>query len=122
MALNEIFKDADSLSYPVAGTVKSGDLVAVGGVIGVAETDAREARDVSGGYVATLRHVGVFEFESKDAGAVSVGDIVYGVPADLAAGTKEVTVDDDSGTNVPVGVVYRGKAAGAGPVYVRINN
>lgn len=118
MALNEIYKDADSLSYVVPGTVKGGDLVAVGGIIGVAETDARPAIDVAG-FTTTLRHVGVWAFEAT--GSVDAGDAVYAASADLAGGTQTVTLDDEDGTLV--GYAYRAKTgSGAGPVYVRINN
>jgi predicted RecA/RadA family phage recombinase len=121
MALNEIFKDADSLDYPVASTVESGDLVAVGtDLIGVAETDAKAARD-GGGYYATLRHVGVFEFNCTTTGAVAVGALLYAPPADLTAGTSDVTTTSTS--NTLVGVAVKAKpSGGAGPVWVRINN
>lgn len=119
MALNEIFKDADSLDYAVASTVESGDLVAVGSIIGVAEKDAEAARD-GGGHYTTLRHVGVFEFTAPSA-AIAAGAPVYAVPADLAAGTTDVT--GTSSTNTLVGHAIRAKASGAaGPVWVRINN
>lgn len=38
MALNETFRDADHLSLPVPSGVKSGDPVAVGAIVGVAQT------------------------------------------------------------------------------------
>jgi predicted RecA/RadA family phage recombinase len=62
MANNEIYIKADSLVFPVASTVKSGDLVQVGQVIGVAEVDAKAGDN--GSYYATLRRTGVFEFST----------------------------------------------------------
>jgi predicted RecA/RadA family phage recombinase len=64
MALNEIYLDADSLVFPVADTVKSGDLVQVGELVGVAENNAVTGED--GDTYATLRLKGAFKFETED--------------------------------------------------------
>jgi predicted RecA/RadA family phage recombinase len=85
MALNEIYKDADSLVFPVASTVKSGDLVQVGELVGVAEHDAREGED--GETYATLRLKGAFKFETEDA--FDVGAAAYHIGG--------VVVNDDEG-------------------------
>lgn len=84
MALNEIYKDADSLVFPVASTVESGDLVQVGELVGVAEHDARAGED--GNTYATLRLKGAFKFATADTFAV-------GAPAYHDGG---VVVDDDT--------------------------
>lgn len=61
MALNEIKRDADSISVPVDSTVVSSDLVAAAsGLVGVAETSAKP-NEAGDGYVATVRTVGVFD-------------------------------------------------------------
>lgn len=73
MALNEIYAVANSLVFPVADTVKSGDLVQVGQVVGVAEHDAKEGED--GNTYATLKLTGAFKFETADT--ASVGAKVY---------------------------------------------
>lgn len=116
MALNEIFVDADSLDYEVPATVESGDLVAVGGIIGVAETDAAQGDD--GLFYATLRHKGVFAFDLT--GAVTAGQAIYGVTADLAGGVTTVQTSDTDATLV--GHAIRAKGTGAGTVWVRVNN
>lgn len=116
MALNEIFVNADSLDYAVPDTVESGDLVAVGDIIGVAETDAAEGDD--GLYYATLRHKGVFAFSL--IGAVTAGEAIYAVTADLPDGVDTVQTDSTSATLV--GHAVRAKGAGAGTVWVRVNN
>lgn len=73
MALNEIYKDGNELVFPVADTVKSGDLVQVGAVIGVAQNDAVEGED--GDTYATLKLNGVFKIETDVEFAI--GDSVY---------------------------------------------
>lgn len=116
MALNEIFVNADSLDYAVPSTVESGDLVAVGGIIGVAETDAYLGDD--GLYYATLRHKGVFAFNIT--GAVSAGATINALTANLGGGTD--TVQTASTDATAVGKAIRAKGAGAGIVWVRVNN
>lgn len=117
MAVNEIFVNADSLDYVVTSDVESGDLVAVGGIIGVAENDAYLGDD--GAYHATLRHKGVFAFDIT--GTVTAGATIYALTADLGDGTKTVSTSSSNGT--AVGKAYRAKAAsGAGTVWVRVNN
>lgn len=116
MALNEIFVNADSLDYEVPDTVESGDLVAVGGIIGVAETDAFEGDD--GNDYATLRHKGVFAFSLT--GAVTAGEAIYAVTANLPGGVTTVQTDSTSATLV--GHAVRAKGSGAGTVWVRVNN
>jgi predicted RecA/RadA family phage recombinase len=117
MALNEVYKDADSLVYEVDEAVESGDFVILGGNIrGVAETDAAEGDD--GDWYATLRHVGVFLGTSNDA--FTLGAPVY-LASGVAFGTI-VTNSSNSGANGRVGYAAKAKGAGAGNVFVRINN
>lgn len=73
MALNEIYAVANSLSFPVADTVESGDLVQVGQIVGIAEHDAKEKED--GNTYATLKLTGAFKLTTADT--VSVGAKVY---------------------------------------------
>lgn len=101
MALNEIFRDADSLSVAADETVKSGNLVAFNsGLAGVAETDAKD-NEAEDGYVATVRFVGVFKVPAGSASAPAVGKSVFitppaagpAAPVTLAAtGTKIGTI------------------------------
>jgi len=83
MALNEIYVDANELSLPVASTVKSGDLVQVGELVGVALIDALEGEN--GDWYATVKLNGAFIFETADTFTV-------GAPAYHDGG---VVVDDD---------------------------
>lgn len=94
MAMNEIYRDAVSLPWPVAETVASGDLVVLdSGLAGVAETDAKPAE--GGGFVATLRVDGVFAFPT--------GDVTGGVgEAAVADGATIGTVYNVTATSVHV--------------------
>ena len=116
MALNEVYANGGSLNYPVNSAVTSGDFVVLGGIVGVAETDAALAADTN--YYATLRHIGVFTGTTSDA--VAVGDAIY-----LAGGVtygSALTTDSDTGSNELVGYAIEAKGAVAGNVKVRINN
>lgn len=114
MALNEIYKEADSLNYPVNSAVNSGDFVVLGGIVGVAEIDAKLGAD--GAYYSTLRHKGVFSGTTADE--VAVGDAIYLADEATFGTALTVTATD----NVLVGYAVAAKAAVAGDVHVRINN
>ena len=114
MALNEVYKEAESLNYPVNSAVKSGMFVVLGGIVGVAEVDAKEGED--GNHYATLRHIGVFT--GTTAEAVAVGDALY-----LASAASYGTaLTKTASGNKLVGYAIKAKGATAGPVAVRINN
>lgn len=118
MALNEIYRDADSVPYPVASDVESGDLVVfASGLVGVAEVDAKPAE--SGGYVATIRTKGIFAFD-MGTGAVVTGTTIYASTTPSAGVGVVGTLTTTASSNTAVGTVYRGKPAAAGSVYVRI--
>lgn len=114
MALNEVYKEADSLNYPVNAAVKSGMFVVLGGIVGVAEVDAKEGED--GNNYSTLRHKGVFTGTTSEA--VAVGDALY-----LAsAATYGTALTKTASGNKLVGYAVKAKGATAGAVAVRINN
>jgi predicted RecA/RadA family phage recombinase len=77
MALNEIYKDADSLVFPVHTSVVSGSVVKVGDIVGVAENTAVTGED--GGKYATLKLNGAFQMASKSGDTFTVGAKAYGV-------------------------------------------
>lgn len=109
MALNEIYTKADELVFPVASTVKSGDLVQVGQVVGVAQNDAVTGED--GNTYATLKLNGVFKLTT--AVAVTVGQAVYVT----SAGVVNVTASG----NKFIGHAIKAKTTStAGDVYVRL--
>lgn len=98
MALNEIYKVASELVFPVANTVVSGDLVVVGGIVGVAQADAVTGED--GNTYATLKLDGVFKFETEDDFAA--GDAAYvtsaGAVTATASGNKLIGHVHQAGT------------------------
>ena len=114
MALNEVYANGESLNYPVNSAVASGDFVVLGGIVGVAETDAALAADTN--YYATLRHIGVFTGTTSEA--VAVGDALYLASAATYGTALTTTV----GSNELVGYAIEAKGAVAGNVKVRINN
>ena len=114
MALNEVYANGESITYPVNENVASGDFVVLGGIVGVAETSAVEGEDSN--HYATLRHIGVFRGTTSDA--VSVGDAIY-LASEATYGTALTTTATD---NELVGYAVKAKGAVAGDVYVRINN
>jgi predicted RecA/RadA family phage recombinase len=127
MAINEIYKEADSLVYAVNSAVVAGDFVVLSGVnastsatgiVGVAETSAKLAADTN--YYATLRHEGVFTGTTADTSAFAVGAPLY-----LASAATYGTSLTATGTsNKFVGYAYKAKGSTTGTqtVYVRINN
>ena len=77
MALNEIYKEANELVFPVHTSVDSGDVVKVGDIVGVAENDAVTGSD--GNTYATLKLNGAFEMPFKSGDTFDVGQKAYGV-------------------------------------------
>jgi predicted RecA/RadA family phage recombinase len=117
MALNEAYANGESLNYAVNENVESGDFVVLGGIVGVAETSAREGSD--GNHYATLRHIGVFTGTTSDA--VTVGAAIY-LASEATYGTALTTSDGGEDPNKLVGYAIKAKGAVAGDVFVRINN
>ena len=107
MARNEIFRDADHLSLPVASGVKAGQAVRVGGLNGVAQTD----RQADG--TASVWLKGAHEF-TTDFAVAAVGDPVYITSANALTGTAT--------GNSLYGHALTTKAAASGPLTVRIAN
>jgi predicted RecA/RadA family phage recombinase len=110
MAINEIYKDGNELVLPVASTVKSGNLVQVGQLIGVAQNDAVTGQD--GNTYATLKMNGVFKFTTSVA--VTVGAAVYVT----SAGVINVTA---SGNKFIGHAVTAKTTTTAGEIYVRLH-
>ena len=93
MALNEIYKDADSIVFPVHTSVVSGNVVQVGNIVGVAENTAVTGED--GGKYATLKLNGAFEVPFKVGDTFEVGQKAYGV-ADGTSGIIPEAQESDS--------------------------
>ena len=125
MALNELYRDGDSIPYKVNSAVESGMFVVLGGtagatgaastgIVGVAETDATLGED--GNHYDTLRSIGVFV--GTTAAATSPGTPLY-----LAsAATYGTALTTTATSNYFVGYAIDTKGATAGNANVRINN
>lgn len=111
MAINEIFRDADHVSLPVASGVKSGDPVIVGGLVGIAQTNRGEGGNADTHASVWLK--GAHEVQSSFA-VTDVGTPVYITSAGALTATA-------SG-NVLFGHALTTKSATAGPLVVRISN
>lgn len=77
MALNEIYKYANELVFPVHASVDSGDVVAVGDIVGVAQENALTGED--GNTYSTLKLDGAFQIPVKSGDTFDVGQKAYGV-------------------------------------------
>jgi len=77
MALNEIYKYANELVFPVNTAVNSGDVVKVGDIVGVAQEDAVTGED--GNTYSTLKLDGAFKIAVKSGDTFDVGQKAYGV-------------------------------------------
>lgn len=77
MALNEIYVDANELSLPVHSSVKSGDVVKVGDLVGVALVDAKAGEDAA--TYSTVKLSGAFKIAFKSGDTFDVGQKAYGV-------------------------------------------
>ena len=77
MALNEIYKDANELVFPVHTSVVKGNVVKVGELVGVAQNTAVTGED--GNKYATLKLNGGIEIAFKSGDSFTVGAKAYGV-------------------------------------------
>lgn len=109
MSMNEVYRDAVSLPWPVEEAVASGDLVAfASGLVGVAEVDAKP-NEAGNGFVATIRVDGVFNIPA-DANDAAIGE---SAEVTLPAGNIGETVAlVASGTGDKAGTIHRISAAG----------
>lgn len=90
-------------SVPVPDTIKSGDVVRVGQIVGIAEIDATLGGD--GLYYTTLALEGIAH--APIAGAIAVGEALY---TTTASGKATLTKTSAAGAK-PVGYATRAKAA-----------
>lgn len=88
MALNEIYKHANELVFPVHTSVASGDVVKVGDVVGVAQEDAVTGED--GNTYSTLKLDGAFKIAVKSGDTFDVGQKAYGVANSTSGIVPEV--------------------------------
>ena len=99
--MRNFVQKGEALHYevPEGATIKSGDMIAVGNVVGVATTDGVPGR------LLAVSVQGVYEIPvPAAAGEIKQGDAVY-----FNAAAKELTVDD---ADVPAGFAWEDGAPG----------
>lgn len=98
----------DTLTLTAPAEINSGDVVAVGAIIGVANGDAENGAPVD------VDTVGVFRLPKVSALAIAAGDVVY-----FDAATK--LVNKTAGGNTKLGVAVAAAANPSPSVPVRLN-
>lgn len=99
----------ENITVPSPADVKSGDIIVIGGLSGVAAGDAAPGSDLD------IVTVGVFDLPKVAAEGFEIGDPVY-----FDEASKLVTSDDDSGANLRIGVAVTAAANPSSGVHVRL--
>ena len=99
----------ETLTLAAPDVVTSGQIVAVGALIGVAAGDAASGDDMD------LVTEGVFTLPKTSTDAVAVGDLVY-----FDATNGVVTLDDASGANTLVGIAVTAAGNPSASVNVKL--
>lgn len=99
-----------TVTVPAPADVSGGEGVVVGSMFGIAAGDAAEGEDMD------MTLVGVFELPKVAAEAVDIGAPVY-----WDAAEKLVTIDDNGGDNIKIGVAVTAAASPSASVAVRLN-
>lgn len=117
MALNEIFRDGDHLAIAVDDDVKSGDVVVVGDIAGVAQIDY-DAKDGK----STVWFSGVFEIPVAN-GTYTVGQPIYGHATgggNPVSGEAVPLVNGTATTGVKIGNAIEAKTTTGGTGVLRV--
>lgn len=107
----------------VVQAVKSGNLVRVGSLVGIAEYDAKQSPAAEGGdnnYYTTLALEGIAH--ATITGAVTVGQALYTTTAHTAgnAGVVATLTTSSAAGARPVGIATRAKGTGEGEVWFKL--
>ncbi|RHA38733.1 capsid cement protein [Cellulomonas rhizosphaerae] len=114
MATNEVYKDANSIPLPVPSGVVSGEVVVVGALVGVAQTD----RDADGN--ATVKRNGGHRVTAA-AATYAAGDTIYAHASGggAVAGGRVGLIDKTSTTGTVIGYSLEAKTlASAGSLVI----
>lgn len=128
MARNQVYKDADYLSLPVATGALSGSPVRVGGLNGVLQTNEASLDKATGDYnkAASSNEPGYASVALKGAFRIPVATtstLAVGAPVYIVTATNTLTTTDNSGANPLFGHALSAKGSSANqPVIVRITN
>lgn len=117
MAFN-VRSGGKATSVPVPQAVKSGDVVRVGHLTGVAEIDATESKQTPGTYFTTLALEGIAHDVVAGGGAVAIGAPIY--TATAGPGKATLTTVSTAGAKL-VGIATTAKAGTAnGQVWFKL--
>ena len=117
MAKNEVYKDADYLTLPVANGLLSGSPVRVGGLNGVLQTNEGDLVTNEEGF-ASVALKGAFRIPVATTTTLAIGAPVYIITA-----SNTLTTTDNSAANPLFGHALSAKGSTANqPVIVRIAN
>lgn len=124
MALNEIFRNADHLSFAVHTAVVSGDVVTFGATATALAGVAQTSYDANDGGTATVWFKGAYEFVVGNA-TYALGDAIYAHAAGGGApvsGERAPLIDKTATTGVLIGHAIEAKTTtgGTGTLRVRL--
>lgn len=128
MATNEVYKNADYLSLPVASGALSGSPVRVGGLNGVLTTNEGSVDKGSNDYdkAASSNEPGYASVALKGAFRIPVATtttLAVGAPVYIITASNTLTTTSNSDANPLFGHALSAKGSTAGqPVIVRIAN
>lgn len=128
MARNEVYKDANYLSLPVATGALAGSPVRVGGLNGVLQTNEGSVDKPAGDYneAASSNKPGYASVALKGAFRIPVATtstLAIGAPVYIITASNTLTTTDNSGANPLFGHALSAKGSTANqPVIVRIAN
>lgn len=128
MARNQVYKEADFLSLPVATGKLSGEPVRIGGLNGVLLTNEGSVDDGTNPYdqAASSNKAGFASVALKGAFRIPVSTttaLVVGAPVYIITATGVLTPADNSGANPLFGHALSAKGTTANqPVIVRLYN
>jgi predicted RecA/RadA family phage recombinase len=127
MAKNEVFKDAEGLSLPVATGVKSGTALRIGILNAVAQTDEGSVTNPDYVFAGIAQPTGGIGNEAGYATVKTTGAWIVTVTGSTTVGSAvyikaDGTLTTASTGNFLWGVALRASTAPATPVIVRILN
>lgn len=107
--MKNFIQSGEAITVPAPAAVKSGDLVIVGSLFGVAESDADDGADV------VLNTSGVFTLPKTSAQAWTVGAAIY-----WDAATSKATTTAEDNTLIGHAVAAAGNPSATGVVRLSI--
>lgn len=111
--MRNFVQPGENITVTAPYAVESGELVVIGAMVGVANSDAENGAEV------VISTQGVFDLAKVPAVVFTAGEVVYTTTAGGAV-TDNTDADSNSGGTVKVGYAVQAAGAGAGTVRVRL--